>query len=121
MLYPPSEGARAAWFVLLLLGCASPAPALVPLQTPPAKPPPAPAPSQAPAQPASPAAKPAAQAGSATAAPAAAPKFKEEELVQVTAPIALYTDDLVSQILMASTYPIEVIEASIAGPRPTRT
>ena len=39
------------------------------------------------------------------------PLFKEEELVQLTAPIALYTDDLVSQILMASTYPIEVIEA----------
>jgi len=48
------------------------------------------------------------------AAPGASPEkpvFKDEELVQLTAPIALYTDDLVSQILMASTYPIEVIEA----------
>jgi hypothetical protein len=48
-------------------------------------------------------------AGSTKGKPATA--FKEEELIQLTAPIALYTDDLVSQILMASTYPIEVIEA----------
>lgn len=34
-----------------------------------------------------------------------------EELNQMLAPIALYPDTLLSQILMASTYPIEVIEA----------
>jgi hypothetical protein len=54
------------------------------------------------------AAQPPAAGSSKEKAPAA---FKEEELVQLTAPIALYTDDLISQILMASTYPLEVIEA----------
>lgn len=38
-------------------------------------------------------------------------KFKQEELAQMLAPIALYPDSLVAQILMASTYPIEVVEA----------
>ncbi|MCB2215168.1 DUF3300 domain-containing protein [Desulfofustis glycolicus] len=37
--------------------------------------------------------------------------FSREELTQMLAPIALYPDALLSQILMASTYPIEVIEA----------
>lgn len=40
-----------------------------------------------------------------------APVFKQEELDQLLAPIALYPDSLVSQILMASTYPLEVIQA----------
>jgi hypothetical protein len=34
--------------------------------------------------------------------------FKSEEIEQLIAPIALYPDSLVSQILMASTYPLEV-------------
>src|SRR4030043_946038 len=38
-------------------------------------------------------------------------KFKKEELVQMLAPIALYPDSLVAQILTASTYPLEVVEA----------
>lgn len=38
-------------------------------------------------------------------------KYSQEELAQMLAPIALYPDSLLSQILMASTYPIEVIEA----------
>ena len=38
-------------------------------------------------------------------------KFSREELTQMLAPIALYPDVLLSQVLMASTYPIEVIEA----------
>jgi hypothetical protein len=38
-------------------------------------------------------------------------KFSREELAQMLAPIALYPDSLLSQVLMASTYPIEVIEA----------
>ncbi|HYA27210.1 MAG TPA: DUF3300 domain-containing protein, partial [Acidobacteriota bacterium] len=42
---------------------------------------------------------------------AAAPAFKQEELDQFLAPIALYPDALVSQILMASTYPLEVVQA----------
>ena len=38
-------------------------------------------------------------------------KFKSEELAQMLASIALYPDTLVADILMASTYPIEVVEA----------
>ncbi len=41
----------------------------------------------------------------------AAPVFSREELTQMLAPIALYPDPLLSQVLMASTYPIEVVEA----------
>lgn len=37
--------------------------------------------------------------------------FSQEELAQMLAPIALYPDALLSQILMASTYPFEVAEA----------
>jgi len=40
------------------------------------------------------------------------PLFTQAELDQMLAPIALYPDSLLSQILMASTYPLEVIEAS---------
>jgi hypothetical protein len=39
-------------------------------------------------------------------------KYSQEELSQMLAPIALYPDALLSQVLMASTYPIEVIEAN---------
>lgn len=38
--------------------------------------------------------------------------FSQEELDQMLAPIALYPDSLLSQILMASTYPLEVGEAA---------
>ncbi len=38
-------------------------------------------------------------------------KFKQEELDQMLAPVALYPDDLLTQILMASTYPLEVVQA----------
>jgi hypothetical protein len=37
--------------------------------------------------------------------------FKPEELEQLAAPIALYPDSLVAQIFMASTYPLEVVQA----------
>jgi Protein of unknown function (DUF3300) len=37
--------------------------------------------------------------------------FKQEELDQILAPIALYPDSLLSQIFMASTYPLEVVQA----------
>lgn len=37
--------------------------------------------------------------------------FKQEELEQLVAPIALYPDSLIAQILMASTYPLEVVQA----------
>lgn len=38
--------------------------------------------------------------------------FKQEELDQILAPIALYPDALLAQILSASTYPIEVVAAA---------
>jgi hypothetical protein len=38
--------------------------------------------------------------------------FKPEELDQILAPIALYPDSLLSQVLMAATYPLEVVEAA---------
>jgi uncharacterized protein DUF3300 len=40
------------------------------------------------------------------------PTFKPEELEQLVAPIALYPDSLLAQVLMASTYPLEVVEAA---------
>src|SRR5262245_6668665 len=42
----------------------------------------------------------------------AAKPFKPEELEQIVAPIALYPDALVAQVLMAATYPLEVIQAA---------
>ncbi|NWF76911.1 MAG: DUF3300 domain-containing protein [Nitrospirae bacterium] len=38
-------------------------------------------------------------------------RFKKEELTQMLASIALYPDSLIAQILIASTYPLEVVEA----------
>jgi hypothetical protein len=40
------------------------------------------------------------------------PGFRQEALDQMLAPIALYPDSLLSQILMASTYPLEVVHAA---------
>src|SRR5262245_18643387 len=55
-----------------------------------------------------------AAAAPAAAAPAAAKSgtFTKEELEQMAAPIALYPDPLLAQVLMASTYPLEVVEAA---------
>jgi len=39
------------------------------------------------------------------------PPLKAEELEQLLAPIALYPDSLLTQMLMASTYPLEIVEA----------
>jgi Protein of unknown function (DUF3300) len=41
-----------------------------------------------------------------------APLFKPGQLEQIVAPIALYPDALVAHIMMASTYPLEVIQAA---------
>jgi len=38
--------------------------------------------------------------------------FDQEELDRLLAPVALYPDALLAQILMASTYPLEVVEAA---------
>ena len=40
------------------------------------------------------------------------PPFKNEELEAIVAPIALYPDALLAQIFMASTYPLEIVEAA---------
>jgi hypothetical protein len=44
-------------------------------------------------------------------APAAEP-YSQAELEQMLAPVALYPDALLSQVLMASTYPLDVVEAA---------
>lgn len=41
-----------------------------------------------------------------------APVFSKEELDAMLAPIALYPDALLSQVLMAATYPLEIVQAS---------
>lgn len=46
------------------------------------------------------------------APPPAQKTFKKEEIEQLVAPIALYPDALLAQVLMASTYPMEVVLAS---------
>jgi uncharacterized membrane protein YgcG len=55
----------------------------------------------------SPASAPAAQA-----APAGNKTFSQQELDELLAPIALYPDALLAQVLMASTYPLEIVEAA---------
>ena len=47
-----------------------------------------------------------------TASSASPPSFKAEELDALLAPIALYPDSLLAQILMASTYPLEIVQAA---------
>lgn len=43
---------------------------------------------------------------------AKAVSFKPEELEQIVAPIALYPDALLAQVMMASTYPLEIVLAA---------
>lgn len=38
--------------------------------------------------------------------------FSNEELEQLAAPVALYPDPLLAQVLMAATYPVEVVQAA---------
>ena len=49
----------------------------------------------------------------------ALPVFKMEEIDQLMAPIALYPDDLLVQILTAATYPLEIVMAArwVADPK----
>ncbi|HEX8740324.1 MAG TPA: DUF3300 domain-containing protein [Casimicrobiaceae bacterium] len=54
----------------------------------------------------------AALAGSATAQAPDVQAYSQDELDQLLAPIALYPDELLTQILVASTYPLEVVEAA---------
>jgi hypothetical protein len=69
-----------------------PGPVMVLAQTPPQTPPQAPPPAPA-------------------AAAEEEPKLKPEQIDALVAPIALYPDPLLSQALMASTYPLEIIQA----------
>ena len=46
------------------------------------------------------------------AQPAAAPAYSQDELDQLLAPIALYPDQLLAQILIGATYPLEAVEAA---------
>ncbi|MFT7617419.1 MAG: hypothetical protein ACI97A_001055 [Planctomycetota bacterium] len=50
--------------------------------------------------------------GQSAEAPASAPKFTEAEIDQLVAPMALYPDSVVAQMLMASTYPLEIVQAA---------
>jgi len=40
------------------------------------------------------------------------PAFRPEEIDQLVAPIALYPDSLLAQVLAASTYPLEIVQAA---------
>ena len=55
---------------------------------------------------------PAEDSGAAPADGGGQPQFRVEQLDQMLAPIALYPDSLLAQILAASTYPLEVVQAA---------
>jgi Protein of unknown function (DUF3300) len=55
---------------------------------------------------------PAAEAPAAARSPEIALTLRAEQLDQLLAPIALYPDALLAQILMASTYPLEIVKAN---------
>src|SRR5260370_6242858 len=46
-----------------------------------------------------------------TQAPASAPQLSPQQIQQLVAPIALYPDALVAQILAPSTYPAQIVDA----------
>ena len=84
-----------AFFAGIVIGGSALAQATAPIPTPPAPPP-----NAAATPPATPATAP------------AAPLPSSGQLEQLLAPIALYPDPLLAQILAASTYPLEVVEAA---------
>ncbi|MBG7620731.1 DUF3300 domain-containing protein [Herbaspirillum sp. AP02] len=45
------------------------------------------------------------------AVPPAPPVYTQQQLDQMLAPVALYPDSLLAQVLMAATYPLEVVQA----------
>ena len=51
-------------------------------------------------------------ASTATASTAEKKTFSQQDLDELLAPIALYPDALLAQVLMASTYPLEVVQAA---------
>jgi hypothetical protein len=44
----------------------------------------------------------------------AAPKIPDDQLDSLVAPVALYPDPLLAQVLAASTYPLEIIQLQLA-------
>jgi hypothetical protein len=56
-------------------------------------------------------AQPQAQSAPASQSSSTAQTFSQEELEQLVAPVALYPDALLAQVLMASTYPLEIVSA----------
>jgi hypothetical protein len=48
-------------------------------------------------------------------------KFSKQQLDQMLAPIALYPDDLLTNVLMASTYPLDVVQAARWRKEPENT
>ena len=60
---------------------------------------------------AAPAPGPATRAGDTTQGSGSAAPLKPEEIEQVLAQIALYPDAVLAQVLMASTYPLEIVQA----------
>jgi predicted Zn-dependent protease len=56
--------------------------------------------------------KPAGQASTPATSASQQATFSKEELAQLVAPVALYPDSLLAQVLMASTYPGDVADAA---------
>jgi hypothetical protein len=59
--------------------------------------------------------RPAAAGAAKAATTPATSSLKPEEIEQVVAPVALYPDSLLAQVLMAATYPLEVVQADRAA------
>ena len=55
---------------------------------------------------------PTSSAKNSAAAPVVKPQFSQAELDQMLAPIALYPDTVLSHVLIAATYPLEIIKAT---------
>src|SRR6478609_1665657 len=53
----------------------------------------------------------AAPPGAPATAPASGKTFTQKDMDELLAPIALYPDALLAQVFMASTYPLEVVQA----------
>src|SRR5271166_5516993 len=123
-LRPPERGERAVRSVIgivlgLLLLATAPVRESAAQAPSPAPSAPLPAPSAPPSTPSAPPSTPSAPPPPAQAAATAAPVFKMEEIDQLMAPIALYPDDLLVQILTAATYPLEIVMAArwVADPK----
>src|SRR6516164_9437140 len=94
-------------------------PSVAPPKAAPAQPAQQPAASAPLPPPAQPTASPAQPAPAQRSQQPAASLFKPEELDQILAPIALYPDELIVQILTAATYPLEIVLAArwVADPK----